>query len=115
MTAYDRQFTAPESSKHTRFRTIQFDKAPVTQSSIFHNDKIQSNNVFDLLRQNQITKHDLYFMKQEKLMRNAALPIHERDKIYKKMNFQSNHSDMLSIPASKNVREKFQPENDCQN
>jgi len=54
-----------------------------------------------------LTQHDLYFRKQSMLMKNAVLPKTERAKIARKMNFQSHHSDLLSIPKSRNMSEKF--------
>jgi hypothetical protein len=49
---------------------------------------------------------DLYFRKQNMLMRNAILPAHEIAKMNQKHAFQSKHVEMLSIPKQQRVREK---------
>ena len=41
-------------------------------------------------------------------MRNAAIPDTERQRINEKMKFQTNHCDLLSLPKSKHVREKYE-------
>ena len=46
----------------------------------------------------KFTKQDMYFRNQERLMRNFAIPEHERMKAAKKMRFQAHHCTHLSMP-----------------
>jgi hypothetical protein len=55
----------------------------------------------------KLNKNDIYFRKQDMLMRNATIPESEKYKINQKMKFQAKHSNILSIPNERKVRNKF--------
>ena len=59
---------------------------------------ITANEVRGLLWDfnNKLSKQDMYFRNQEKLMKNAILPEAERQKINSKMRFQTRHIEALS-------------------
>ena len=60
----------------------------------------------DMLRyQKKLTKEDLYFRKQDRLMQNAVIPKFERNKMTRKMHFQTHHANMLALP--KKQEEKY--------
>ena len=54
----------------------------------------------------RLTKQDLYFRNQEKLMQNANISDAQKQMISQKMRFQTKHSDILAQP--KKVTEKYE-------
>jgi hypothetical protein len=55
----------------------------------------------------KFTKDDIYFRNQLKLMSNSNIPESERIKINRKARFQSEHTNLLSMPKQRNIRQKF--------
>jgi hypothetical protein len=56
----------------------------------------------------KLSKHDMYFRNQDRLMRNAIIPPQEIKKINEKYQFQTKHSDILSVPNPRNIRKKYE-------
>lgn len=70
-----------------------------------HNNYYQMKNLIDNA---PITKTDLFFRNQAKLMQNSILPSFERRKLTQQMYGQQNLADTLSKPRERSQREKFQ-------
>jgi hypothetical protein len=89
-------------NKNTTYHTIQNDYSNAEQ--------VTANEVKGLFwdYNMKLSKNDLYFRNQDKLMRNAIIPQKEIQKINQRMKFQTKHSDVLSIPKAQNVRKKFE-------
>ena len=64
------------------------DKSRNQYQNTLHSE-ISTNEVRGILwdYNQKLSKHDLYFRKQDKLMRNAIIPPHEIRKINEKMKF----------------------------